>query len=470
MTASNKILINTGILYGRMLLTICISLYSTRLVLHELGSIEYGIFNLVAGIIAILSFLNTALAGATQRFLSFYHNSEDLFKRRQIFKNSVLLHFIIAIVIVLSLQIAGLFLFDGFLNIPKDKIIIAKNVFHLMSGTVFFTIVAVPFSALLNAYENMLAIAIINIIETLFKLAIALLLSIVVDNKLNLFAMLTGGLSILVTAAYIIYCSLKYVECSNKGSFTLDKSITSELVFFAGWNLFGTVCLLARTQGLAILLNIFFGTVVNSAYGIATQVAAQVSFFALTLLQAINPQIVKSEGNKDRIRMLRLSMIASKFGFYLLALLAIPCIIEMSGLLTFWLKNVPQHSTTFCILILVGSLINQTTVGMQSALQAIGKIRLYQIVVGSLLLMNLPLAYLFLKYGYPAYSVLIGYVLIEVLACIARLYFTHKYAGLIISEYVNKVLFKIILPGELKSGVECNTEVISKREARDKIK
>ncbi|HVD98460.1 MAG TPA: hypothetical protein VNB90_09680 [Cytophagaceae bacterium] len=447
----NRIIVNTCILYGRMVLTIGISLYSTRLVLNSLGATDFGIFNLVAGIIALLSFLNTAMTTSTQRYLSYHHGRSDTILLKKIFSNSLFIHLIIGLLIVMLLEVLGIFFFDRFLNIPASRIDSARIAYHYMSFTVFFSIAIVPFIALSNAHENMLWIAIVSIIESILKLGAALLLFIVLNDKLIVYAQLTGVISLFVFLLHMLYCAHKYNESSIRKFWKIDKKLIKELSSFAGWNLFGTLCFLGRTQGLAVLLNLFFGAMINAAYAIANQVSGQLNFFSIAMLQALNPQIMKSEGEGDRQKMLGLSMAASKFGFFLLAFITIPCIFEMKQILTFWLKEVPVHTIIFCQLILLGALINQLTVGLQSALQAVGEIKMYQIVVGSIILLNLPVAFILLKNGFPAYTVFVSYSIIELFASGGRIYFIKKLTGLSIREYFLKVIIKEIIP----VGISC---------------
>ncbi|TCK84940.1 MATE family efflux transporter [Albibacterium bauzanense] len=446
MVPANRVVLNTVILYGRMLITMGITLYSTRLVLNTLGSTDYGIFNLLAGIITMLSFLNTAMATSTQRYLSFYQGTDNISMQKRIFTNSFFLHIIIGGVIVLILEILGLFLFDGVLNIPQNRIEQAKIIYHFMSLTVFFTIITVPFTGTLIANENMLWIAIVNILETLLKLIIAISLYYVTFDKLVFYGFFTAGISIISFFLFSVYCFRRYKECTFKRVFNVDKTLIKELSFFASWNLFGTFCGLGRNQGLGILMNLFYGVIINTSYGIANQVSGQLKFFSATLLQAINPQIMKSEGADDRERMLRLSMIGSKFSFFLLALFAIPCIFEMEQILQLWLKNVPEYAVVFCDLILIATLVNQLTIGLQSAFQATGKVKVYQAIVGTILLFNLPFSYILLKQGFPVYSVLICYIVLEAIACMVRVVLLKIIAGLSIKEYMERVLGMTIIP------------------------
>ncbi|MFI2744584.1 lipopolysaccharide biosynthesis protein [Zhouia sp. PK063] len=447
MNAANKVALNTGVLYVRMLLTMGISLYSTRLVLNVLGSTDYGIYNLVAGIIVMLSFLNTAMATSSQRYLSFHQGRNDLQKQKEVFTNSFFLHIVIGILIVIALEIAGFFLFDGFLNIPLDRIHSAKIIYHYMAVTVFFTVVSVPFNGLLIAHENMLWVAIVNIIETLLKLGIALLLYIITLDKLVVYGFAMASIVIISFILYSLFCFKKYPECTFKGVMKPEKSFLIELSGFAGWNLFGALCSMGRNEGLALILNMFFGTVVNAAYGIANQVSSQLLFFSRTMLRALNPQIMKSEGAGDRERMMRLSMMASKIGFFLLSFFAIPIIFEMPAILEFWLKDVPPNTIIFCRLILLGAIINQLSVGLQSAMLAHGDIKIYHLFVGSVLLLNLPLSYFLLKLGsFPPYIVLISYVIIETLASILRIIVSVKKIELSVNKYFKEVFLKVLYP------------------------
>lgn len=446
MNAVNKVALNTIILYAKMLITMGISLYSVRLVLDALGAVDYGIFNLIAGVIAMLSFLNAAMTISTQRYLSFHQGTGNFKMQKMVFSNSWVLHILIGLIIVILLELIALFLFDSFLNIPTERIPSAKLVYHFMVIAVFFTIISVPFSASLNAHENMLWIAVVNIIESVLKLGIALSISyFVFTDRLVIYALLTAGLSVVTFSLYSVFCLKKYEECNVK-KYLINKRLMKELAGFAGWMLFGTLCGLGRTQGLAIILNIFFGAIINAAYAVANQISSQVNFFSATLLRAFNPQIMKSEGMNDRSRMLRLSMTTSKYCFFLLALVAIPSIFEMPYILSVWLKEVPEYTTIFCSLLLLVILTNQLTIGLQSAVQASGRIKLYQSVVGSILLLNLPISYFLLKFGMPAYSVLISSILLELVGCAFRVLIVKKIAGLSIKQFIERVILKGIFP------------------------
>ncbi len=453
MHPANRVALNTGITYARMVITVGISLYSTRLVLSALGAEDYGIYNLVAGIIAMLGFMNTAMSVSTQRFLSFHQGSGNRHMQRKVFANSMLLHIVLGAAVVAGLEIAGFFLFDGFLNIPAARIPAARAIYHFMSATVFFAVVSVPFSALLIAHENMLWGALVYTIEMVLRLLIALSLFRVAGDKLVYYGWSVALVGVVSLAMYAVVCLRKYREVSLRLRRLADRSVIRELSSFAGWNMFGVGCYFGRVQGLAVVLNLFFGAVVNAAYAVSNQVSAQMAFFAATISRTVAPQIVKSEGAGDRGRMLRISLMGCKFGFLLMAFIAIPSIFEMPAVLNVWLREVPADAVVFCSLSLLGIMFSQMTGTLLTASQAVGKIKVYEIVTGSLLLSNVAFAYILFKSGFPAYYALICYVFVELAAGVARLFVVRRSTGLPIREFLSKVLVRILPATVVSVGV-----------------
>lgn len=443
MSNTKRVIYNTGFLYGKMIISMFVALYSTRLILNALGAEDYGIFNLVAGVIAMLSFLNAAMTTSTQRYLSYYFGAKQTEKLKAIFNASVTLHLVIGLGVALLLEIAGLFLFNGFLNIPAERIPSAKIIYHFMVVSMFFTINAVPYDAAINAHEDLFFDAITGILESLLKLGIAIFLLYTASDKLILYGLLIASTTIFIRIIKSVFCLKRYPESKVRSLFKVEISLFREMLSFAGWNLFGALCGMGRSQGLAIILNLFFGPIVNAAYGIATQINGQLMNFSGNMLKALNPQIMKSEGSGERKHMLKLAMRASKYAFLLLSFFAIPLLFEMDYVLKLWLKNVPGYTIIFCRLALLASLANLLTIGLQTAIQATGKIKIYQSVVGGLLLLNLPIAWLLLRFGFPAYSVLASAILIELLACCIRLYLLHQIAGLSVMAYLRNVIFRI---------------------------
>ncbi|WP_139221895.1 MATE family efflux transporter [Algibacter lectus] len=429
-----------------MAISIVINLYTTRIILSALGVVDFGIFNLLAGVIALLSVLNISMSTATQRYISFHLGAGQINTLKSVYKTSVTIHLVLGSLIALILIGASFFIFDGFLNIPADRITTSKYVYYFMVVSTFFTINSVPNDAVINARENMLLDSIIGIIESILKLGIAIIISYSDYDKLILYSFLIALLIILIRVFKWFYCLRNYQECKISYRGKLDLNLLKEMNGYAGWNLFGAVCALGKSQGLAILLNIFLGTVVNAAYGIANQVTSQLVFFSTSMLRAINPQIAKSEGAGDRERMIRLSIIASKFGYFLLAFVAIPIMFELPTILDLWLKDVPQYTVTFCTLIISAIMVNQLTVGVDSAIHATGNIKLYMLTVGLIKLTILPFGYLLLKMGYSSSHVLFSYAIIEGIAGLSRLWILKKNLNINYNFYIKNVLVKVLIP------------------------
>lgn len=445
MESSTRVAVNTGLLYGKMVITTLIALYSTRLVLNALGVTDYGIYSLVAGVIALLAFLNMAMAISTQRYMSYYQGVGEFERLKSIFNTSIVLHLVIGVLVVILIEVAGFFIFDGVLKIPPERIRVAKMVYHFMALSTFFTINAVPYDATIIAHENMLFDAVSGVLESFLKLGIALWLLVAKSDRLIIYGAATAALTIIMRIIKSSYCHWKYPECKVNISEGFKSEGFHEMVAFAGWNLFGSFCAILRNQGLAVVLNFFFGIILNAAYSIAQQVNSHLIAFATNMLKSLNPQIMKSEGSGDRPRMLRLAMLACKMAFVLLCFFAIPFIIEMPYILKIWLKTVPENAAILTQLYILLSLVQLLTYPLGTAVQSVGKIKSFQLIVGFLLLFNIPLAFLLMKLGLPPYFVLIGAIFLDVVAGAARIWIAHKVAGLSVSEYLKTVLIPCFL-------------------------
>ncbi len=429
-----------------MAVTMVVSLYSVRLVLAALGESDYGIFNVIGGVVAMLSFFQTALSVSTQRYLSFYHGKGDKNLLIQVFNNSVALHIAMGIIVVGLLEIIGRIFIDYYLQIPNDRIDVAKTIFHFSCASVFFSIIGVPYTAVINANERLIFIAVISILESFEKLGLAIFLSYTGYDKLFVFGFFMAVIMFVSFVFYFITCKRKFDECRHFDIHSMNKSLLKDLMGFASWNVVGSLTTMSKNQGMSILFNIFKGPTVNAAYAVAHQVSAQLQFFSATMLRAMNPQIMKSEGCGNHPRMLRLSLTASKFGFLLLAFFAIPCIFEMDFILGIWLKNVPKHTAYFCDLILVAMLFDQLTVGVNSAFQACKLVKHSTIFVGATKLLILPVGYILLKMEMSVYTVVLGYAVVELLAGWVRVVLAKKMMKLSILSYVGNVYLKIFVP------------------------
>lgn len=426
MQAANRVIINTVILYVKIFVCMFISLWTVPIVLNTLGASDYGLYNLIAGVIALLSFVSASLTVSTQRYLSVSVGKGDAREQNTIYNVSIAIHIVISILIVILFELFQPYLFDGFLNIEADRIDTAVLLYQLMILGVFFTIMSVPADSVLNAKENMLVFSVISIIESVLRLFLAILLRYSPYNLLVTYGAGMALITIVVAAIKYIYITFKYTEIKIAIIKNFDKLCFKDMLFFAGWNTFGAMAGVGRIQGMAIIFNTFLGTIINAAWGIAIQINGVMNYFSATIQKSINPQLMSSYGTGNIPRMVHLSYLLSKYSVLLIAMVSIPLIAEMPYVLRLWLTNVPDNTVMFVRLILVMSIINQCSAGLMSALQAQGNIKLYQLLVGTLVLVNLPIAYLVLHNGYAPYCAVLSAIVIDVIALFARLILVKK--------------------------------------------
>ena len=445
MQVAHRVAKNTGILYARMAITMFISLYATRLVLAALGVADFGLFNVVGGVIAMLGFLNSSMAAATQRFMSFAQGAGDLEKVKRIFNMSTVLHAGIAVLMVLVLEIAGYFFFNGILNIAPDRLEVAKIIYHFMVASTFFTVLSVPYEAVITSHENMMFYAILGVLESVLKLAIALYLAHSAYDHLIAYGFLMAALSIFLLLLRRIYCHRTYAECVLDFRKYYENSLMKEISSFAGWSLLGSVSSMVSFYGLGIVINMFFGTVVNAAQGIANQIVGQLSVFAKTMMNALNPMIGKSAGAGDVELMLKATIMGSKISFFMLGILYIPFLVEMPYILKIWLNEVPEYTVVFCRLILIRNLIEQFQIPLTSSVNAIGNIGKFQKFNSIISLLPLIVAYLLFSNGYSPISIYIYYIFNTILMLTGVIYFAKIYCNLSVSLFFKKVIFKGVL-------------------------
>ena len=446
MTNSQRIIVNTIAQYTRTIINVCLSLYSTRLILSALGQNDFGIYSVVAGVVAMLSFVTNALVITTQRYLSFHHGKNDLNQVRKVFGNSWLLHLFIGLLITIILGTIGPWITQNFLNIEEVRRGAALVVYFAAVVMVLLTFITAPIRALFIARENIVYTSFIDVLDGVLKLLIAILLSKVTYDHLISYSVLLTCISIFNLLAFAIYAAIKFPEFHLPKLQELDKQYIKGLSDFAGWTIYSTGCIIARNQGISVVLNLFYGTIVNSAYGIAMQVSGAVQFVSTSIINAMNPQIMKAEGAGQRERMVRLCEYESKYAFLLLAMLVIPLIAEMKVILTFWLGDIPEHAVMFCRFILIAALCDQISIGWTSANQAIGKIRTYNIIFYTLKLLVIVIAWWSLKQGLPIVSVMWGYVSIELIGSFVRLPLMKHTANIPIIPFFKNVFLHIVGP------------------------
>ena len=420
-------------------------LYTTRVLLEVLGDVDYGVNNVVAGVVVMFAFLSSTMATASQRFFAVEIGVENHTKLKQLFSINVLIFIVIALVVCFLSETLGLWYFKNIMNIPEDRFSAATWVYHFSILTFMVNIITTPYLAIITAREHMQAYAYISILEVVFKLAIVFILIYLPIEKLKLYAILLFAVQLLTSAAYIIYSTLKFPECKVK--YYWNRSMFKEVFGFAGWSVIGALAMTIRSQGINQLLNLFFDVLVNTARGVAFQVYNALNLFIHNFFTAIRPQIIKSYSvdHEDKSgEMMQLVFQSSKFCYYLILMLSIPILIETEAILSLWLTHVPDHTVAFTRLVIVNAIIESLANPFIASIQATGKIKWYQIVTGSIILLNLPISYLFLKWGFVPESTMVVVIFITLLAHIVRLYFMNKMLKMNILKYFEQVILPIL--------------------------
>lgn len=442
MRPATRVIVNTAAQYLRTGLTVVITLYTSALVLRYLGADDYGIYTLVGAVLSMLAFIQSNLARSIQRFLSFYHGRQDAAMLRALFNNSLVTQIAITVALCALLAAIGPWLFDiGLFRIPAHQRGTALTVYYIAVGSLVFNLLSTPYLAVLIARENIVFSSAVQVVDTLLKIPIALSLVWIASGRLTWYAVMTGSLTAINFLCYWAYCR-RYEECRGFSLRDFRWSLTRDMMAFMGWTVYGTGCVAARNQGVQIVFNHFYSTVINAAYGLAMQVAAQISVLATSLTTAINPQIVKAEGARDRSRMLMLAESSCKMSFLLMTMFVVPVCCQMTDILEIWLGRgrVPEYTGLFCSALLVSALADMTTSNLSAANAAIGNIKVYTVVTNSIKILTLPAAWLCLREGLSPFWVMAVYVAFEAVCALVRLIFMRFNIGLSIRSYARKVL------------------------------
>lgn len=442
-TVNNKrIAKNTMFLYIRMLFIMAISLYTSRVVLNTLGVVDYGLYNVVGGIVTMFTFLNNAMVTSTQRYLTFELGRGDFERLKVVFTTSVQIHVIISLIVTILGETVGLWLFYNKMVIPEGRVTAALWVFHLSIVSMVISVMSVPYNAVLVSHEKMDAFAMISVVEVILKLLIVYLLTISDFDKLVLYAILIAFVNLLIRIVYTRYSHKHFHE--TRLIHSLDISLIKEMGSFAGWNVWGNLAGTLSRTGVNLLLNMFFGPSVNAARAVAVQVESAIDHFSSSFLMAVNPQITKKYAQGERKDMHKLIFKASKFAFFLLFTLSLPIMMETEVILNIWLKNPPDYSVIFLRLLLCVVMIDTITRPLMTAAAATGDIKRYQIVVGGVILLIVPVAYIVLKLGGDPVSVYLVHLTVCVAAFMARLIVIRPMIGLSIKEFISVTLMRIL--------------------------
>lgn len=444
MSASKTIAKNTLFLYGQMLLGMLIGLYTSRVILNVLGIQDFGIYNVVGGVVSMFGILNNAMASSTSRFITFeIGKNERLERLKTVFNTSLILHLGIAIVVCVLCIPVGLWFMNTYMQLPQDRMQAINWVFYGALISTFLSIINVPFVAVLISYERMNIFAYFSLIDLILKLGIVILLQTVTYDKLQFYAFSLVVVQLIMQLLYWGYSYKNFKE--TRANLAYDKNLLKNMTSFAGWSLLGDSAVLLFTQGLNMLLNVFFGTTINAARGIAVQVQGLVSRFIGGFQTAINPQITKSYAANDLAYMHKLIFLSSKFSFILFLGLSLPILLETNFILTTWLKIIPEHTVNFVRIILMIALIDCLANPLVFAAKATGKIKKYQAVLGTLLLTVVPISYLTLKLGYPPEAVFVVHFIVTIVAQFTRVILIKPMIGLSYADYFNKLILRCLL-------------------------
>lgn len=439
---TRRIAKNTLMLYIRMLVLMLVGLYTSRVVLSALGESDYGVYNVVGGVVAMFTLFSGALSSAISRYITVELGKGNQGNLASVFSTSVIIQVITALLVAVMAEPAGLWFIENKMVIDTSRVEAAKWVLHFSVITFAINLISIPYNAAIVAYEKMGAFAYISIFEGLGKLAVALVMANSPADRLVMYSMLMCVLAVAVRVAYGIYCRYCLEGC--RFSFTWNKGLLREMFAFAGWNTVGVASSVCKDQGVNILLNIFGGPVINAARAIAVQVNGVVYNFVRSFTTAINPQITKSYIAGDYDYMYRLTYDGARLSYYILLFLCLPLILQADQLLVLWLKDVPEYSAPFVQWTLACVMSESLSNPLMTVQLATGRIRNYQIVVGGLQLLNLPAAYILLKMGCSPVSVMVAAFVISQLCLFARLVMLRKMVGLHIMAYIKSVYAKVV--------------------------
>lgn len=442
MSNNKRIAKNTILLYIRMLVLMLVSLYTSRVVLAALGVEDYGIYNIVGGIVVLFTFLNNAMVSSTQRYLNYELGKNDLLQAQKVFSISLNIHILIAIIVLLLTETIGLWLLNNTIQYPESREFAVQVTYQLSILTTCVKIIRAPYNAAIIAHEKMSFYAYLSIFEAVLQLGIVFILMASASDRLILYSILLCIVAIIVNLCYYAYCKKKFSICNYE--LYKDKSLYKQLLSFSVWSLFGGLANIGASQGLNMLLNVFFSVTVNAAMGVATQVNSAVASFVHSFQTAFNPQIVKSYAAGERNYFIKLILSTSKYSYLLLFILALPIYICTPEVLDVWLTEVPDYAVSFCRLMLIFALLDALQGPLWYSVQATGRIKTYQILMSFMILANLPIAYVCLKLGYSPSSVLVIRCIINLATLFVRLWYLNRLYKFPVMDFISGVICRII--------------------------
>ena len=438
---NSRIAKNTILLYARQLLIMLVSLYTSRVVLHVLGVTDYGIYNVVSGVVTMLSFVTGTMASATQRYLAYDLASGDAVKLKETFGLIMLTYIMLAIITVLLMESVAVWFLNKKMTIPAERLYEANWVLQFAALTFIVHVFAAPYLSAIIAHEQMGAYAYVSIAEVVLKLLMVLLLQTIPYDRLILYSILMFVSSLIITLCYKFYCNRNFPESRFKFYFNLKRF--KEMTAFAWWNMIGSLANVLRSQGINVLLNLFFNPTVNAARGIAYQVNSAITSFSSNFYTAVKPQIIKSYASGENTRMRQLIVSSSKLAFFLLLFISMPIELNSQFVMNLWLVEPPEYASLFVRIILLNALVEVFSLPLTSGLQATGNIKYLQLSVSIIYLLNIPISYVFLKLGFAPETPMIVNLVLVVIALVPRLLLCNRYYNLSIKRYFFDVLVRV---------------------------
>lgn len=442
-TNNKRIVKNTLMLYFRMMISMIVSLFTTRVILNSLGVEDYGVYNVVGGGVTSLSIFTTALAISISRFITYALGKGDITEQKQIFSTSIFIQLIVVVAVFVIAESVGLWFLNAKLVIPEERLFAANWVYQFSLILFVFTIIGIPYSAVITAHEKMSVYAIIGLLDTFAKLLIAYTINKSPIDRLIWYGALLMLSSVIIQLFYIIYSIKNFKECRCGLRPNRDK--LKEMLGFSGWSVLGGIAPVARDQGGTIILNMFFGPVVNAARGVANQVCVAINSFVINFQSAVNPQIIKNYAACDYNNLRQLVFASSKYSCCILLIFAIPVAINLPFILRLWLVEYPIHTESFIFLVLVFNIFEAMSNPLMTAAVAIGQMKSYQLRVAPLMIMNLPTSYVLLRYGCEPEVVFVVSIAISFLCLIVRLRFLSAYISISMIDFFKNVLLRVFV-------------------------
>lgn len=439
---NKRIAKNTLALYVRSIIVMLVSLYTSRVVLETLGADDFGIYNVVGSVVVLFSFIQGAMATAVQRYLNFELGRDDKNAVSRVFSMSMTVHIMIALIVVVLSETIGLWFLNTQMQIPSGRHIATQWVYQFSVLTCCVNILRIPYNATIIAYEKMSFYAYVSILEVFLKLSVVFLLVFSNGDRLILYSILMLIVSIIISVAYVFFCRKKFTTCSY--SLFWDKKLFEEIFGFSAWSLFGSMANLGASQGINVLLNIFCGVVVNAAMGLAQQVNSAVSQFIVNFQTAFVPQLVKLYARNEYEKFVHLIFRSSKLSYFLILLIGLPVLTYTRPLLEIWLHSVPEYTVQFTRLMILFSMIDAMSGPLWNSVQATGKIRNYQILMSSIIAINVPAAYVILKLGGSPIIVLVVRVIINFITHLVRIFYLRRLFEFPSLPYIKDIMSRIV--------------------------